>query len=164
MSDLTPEQDSLVSAIIAKFDERDSQREEAQTESSGSQWSAIKKLVAIKDIVLFVGLLGSLLYGAFVVLGELNAKPSNADMTKAIEVRVKPIEDIATKNADSIEQIESDMTKVKTKVDRIDQVQEVVLEQNSYQSKVLEHVANKKRGKPPAKPEGLETKETALMK
>ena len=156
MADLTPQEDSLVAALIAKFDEREAVRETHAVEDSGAQWKTIKKLVAIKDVVMFVGLIGSVLYGAFVVLDELKAKPSNDDMHNAIEQRVQPVEEIATKNANTVKRVES-------KVGRIEDVQGYQLEQSSWEGDVLEHIGSRKRGKAPPRPESLKNRERELL-
>ena len=159
MADLTPQQDSLVTAFVTAMDARDAKvRGDSQ-----SQFRLFKGLIRAKDIIVAVLFFGTLIGTVVLTFQELRAKPSTTDVTEAIEVRVKPVEDIATKNAETIDNIESDLGKVKTKVDRIEDVQAVIFEQNTYQSKVLDHVANKKRGAPPAKPPELEKAEQALV-
>jgi len=88
---------------------------------------------------------------------RLAEKPTMREMEEAVDVRVSPVEKVQSEQAKTITTIESGVKRTK-------QVQEVVLEQNAYQGKVLEHIANKKRGDPPGKPKELERKETELMK
>lgn len=156
---LSPSEHSMADAIVAALEERQSRQEEA----SGSQWRLVKRLIAAKDIILFVVTIGSVLYGAFVLLGELQAKPSSDQMQEAIEQRVKPVEDVATTNARAVERVETDVGKVKKKVDRIEDVQSYQLEQQAWEGEVLEHLGSKKRGKAPARPPELKKKERELL-
>lgn len=150
--------EEIIEAIVQSLDERDRNLKSA----SGSQWAAIRKFVAIKDIAMAVVFFGSLVGGAFLMIEELKSKPSQEDMTEAIETRVRPIEHISKKNEADIREFHGDMKDVRVKIDRIQDVNEVILEQNSYQGDVLHHLAEGK--KPPEKPEILKAKERNLMK
>ena len=97
------------------------------------------------------------------VLGELKAKPSNDQMHHAIELRVKPVEGIAAKNAEAVRRVETDVTKVKDKVERIEDVQGYQLEQSAWEGDVLEHLGSKARGKAPSRPPELKEKERELI-
>jgi len=117
----------------------------------------LRRFVLVKDAVVAIVFFASLLGAAAVMFQRLAEKPTMREMEEAVETRVAPVEKVQSEQAKTITTIESDVNRTK-------QVQEVVLEQNAYQGKVLEHIANKKRGDPPGKPKELERKETELMK
>jgi len=148
MPDLSPQESSLIAAISDVLEKRDEERREADAKN-GRVW---RRVLAVKDIVIAIIFFGSLLGAAAITFQRLADKPTNEQMHKAIE-----IEERGQKREEAI-------TIIKTDVKRSKEVQEVLLEQNAYQARVLEHIANKKRGAPPQKPEELEQKETDLMK
>jgi ribulose 1,5-bisphosphate synthetase/thiazole synthase len=160
MSDLSPEHDSLVQAIVSSLDKRDARLRSA----SDSQWGTIKRLLTVKDVVAAIVFLGGLIGGGYVAFERISSKPDREDVIEAIEVRIQPVEDVATQNAEAVEKVKDDVGDVKQKVNRIESVNEVMLEQNAYQGEVLEHVAGNKRGLPPQKPEALKAKEMELMR
>jgi len=159
MSDLTPEHDSLVSAIVESLDRREARLKEA----SGSQWGAMKKLIALKDVAVALVFFGSLIGGAFIVFNELKAKPTTDEVKAVIETRIEPVENVAKENAESIKSIEIDTADTKDKVSRIEDVQSYQLEQSAWEGDVLEHLGSKKKGKAPARPPELKTKELELI-
>jgi len=153
MPDLSPEESSLVGAITELIE----QREKNAREDSRTNGKVLRRFVLVKDAVVAIVFFASLLGAAAVMFQRLAEKPTMREMEEAVETRVAPVEKVQSEQAKTITTIESDVNRTK-------QVQEVVLEQNAYQGKVLEHIANKKRGDPPGKPKELERKETELMK
>jgi len=132
--------------------------EKASIKASKSIVGRLREWGSLIQAVVFLTALGG---GMFLVYFEI---PNRDEVHETIEERVVPIEEFSKNNAKTIQKIDDDVEEIQRDVKRAKDVQEVVLEQNAYQGKVLEHVANKKRGKPPSKPEGLEAKESDLMK
>lgn len=152
-------QQELVKAFVQALDERDA----SVSKASDTQWGAIKKLLAFKDIIAAIIFLGSLIGAGYVAFERISQKPDAADVTKAIEVRVKPVEDVAKTNAEAVEKVKDDVGEVKQKVDKMEDVQSYQLEQQAWEGKVLEHLGSKKRGKAPPRPPELEQKERELL-
>jgi hypothetical protein len=156
---LTPEQDSLVLAIAQVLSDRD----KAAKEESKSDLRVFKGIVRAKDIVMAVVFFASLLYGAVVTFTKLESKPDLPEVTAAIEERVSPLEDLSQSNNESIEAIKEDVVDINKKVDRQGLVLEYVMESQSWQSRVLQHIANKSPGKSPSRPESLSRREQELI-
>ena len=127
------------------------------------KWKVVKKFIGIKDILLFSAMAFSLMYGAIVTFDELASKPTIEQMQEAVEKRVQPIEIKQVDLDDRSKKIKTNVDNVKTKVDRIEDVQSYQLEQQAWEGKVLEHLGAKKSGKAPERPEALEARERELL-
>ena len=162
-NNLTPSQDSLVSAIAEVLESRDLARIAKSAEDSKSDLKLFKGIVRVKDIVMALVFFGSLLYGAFVTFDKLESKPDLPTVTKAIEDRIIPIRDVSKQNQDAIGDLKADVEVIDKMVDRQGDVLDYVMESQSWQGEVLEHVANKQHGKAPKRPQSLKIKEQELM-
>lgn len=159
MAELTPSESSLVTAFVGAMEARDAKAKE----DSNSEIRLVKKLIRLKDIGIAILFFGSLIAAGVVTFGELADKPTVEQMQEAVEVRVAPVEEAVEVNAKSVKQIEHDVADIATDVARTKDVQQVVLEQGAHQSEVLDHIASKRQGKPPAKPESLKRAERGLI-
>jgi len=153
MSELTPEQSSLVGAVAELIE----QREKNAREDSRTNGRVLRRFVLVKDVIVAIIFFASLLGAAAVMFQRLAEKPTTDQVRQTIEEKVAPVRSTVDKHKAKIEIIERDAKRSK-------EVQEVLLKQNAYQGVVLEHIATKKRDAPPAKPKELSDKETELMK
>ena len=159
MDDLTPSGISLVEALQEVVDKRDKERRE----DSNSEIKLVRKLIQWKDLGLALLFFGTLIGGAIVTFDELASKPTIEQMQEAVEERVQPIEIKQVDLDDRSKKIKTNVDNVKTKVDRIEDVQSYQLEQQAWEGKVLEHLGAKKSGKAPERPEALEARERELL-
>lgn len=132
------------------------ERDEALRSDSSSRLSAYKRTIAAKDIIQAVLFFGGLLYGAFVVFAELQAKPSTADVADAIEETAAPIREQAEDNATKLEEIGDQVETVTGGV-------ELLLDEMTYHSDLLDCLASKACKKPPPKPASIEAKRRELL-
>lgn len=129
---------SLAQAIVEAMD----RRVEEQKRASDSQWGMFKRIVRWKDVGAVIVFAASLIVGAYVTYQELAAKPSTADMTEAIEVRVRPVEDAVEEQTGKIEKIDR-------KVDKLETGTNQILEEMKFQGTQLNCLGDRKCKKMP---------------
>jgi len=98
-------------------------------------------------------------FGAGATFHELQSKPDRAEMREAIDstrVKLEAKHEVYDAMGSRLESVEAAQERGKD-------LQEVLLLQADWQSDVLEHIASKRRGKPPAQPEELKDKRRRLM-
>ena len=154
--DLAPEMEDTVTALLMAMEHRERQR----AADSAVLESAAKKANSLKAIAAAVLFFGSLFAGAVVTFKELQDKPTTKEVHSIAETHVEPVR----KEAHKVEDVAEDVDEIKEDLDRVEKVQDYSLEQSAWQGDVLIHVAERKRTKPPAKPESLKRKERELMK
>lgn len=155
---LTPEDhDALTASLAAAL--RSARANEVED-------SAILAAVAAKaknirtigaSIVALVGLVSA----GSIAVHELQQKPSReqvqTDIANHNETAAHPLASAAIEaNAKTTAEIQADVETVK-------RVQDYQIEQAVWQGSVLQHVAERKRSRPPAKPESLIRKERELL-
>jgi len=154
---LTPEDHESSTMVIIKAMEAREKYKAAETATFDAAANRAKQIKTIAGAVIFFA---SLIGGAAVTFKELQDKPTDAEVQEAIETTVAPVRVQAAKadeNAAVMEEIRGDVERVKS-------VQDYQIEQSSWQGDVLQHVAEKKRSKPPPKPESLKKKERELLR
>ncbi len=159
-----PEMDSNTEAMVTSIVTYLDARENAKAADSATLAKAAdraKNLKAIAGAILFFG---SIFAGAVLTFQELQDKPTLEDVLKVTETKVAPVREKATEVEAVVSDVAGDVDEIKEDLDRVEQVQEYSLEQSAWQGDVLLHVAERKRTKPPAKPESLKKKERELLR
>jgi hypothetical protein len=154
---LTPEDhDGLTAALLAAIEAKDAQRaaDSAILEAAASR---AKNLKAIASAVLFFG---TLIGGGAITFKELQDKPTKKEVHTIAEEHVEPVRAEALK----VEDVAGDVEEIREDVETVKSVQDYQIEQSAWQGDVLQHVAEKKRTKPPPKPESLKKKERELLR
>ena len=116
------------------------------------------RAVRVKEAVAAVLFLAALIAGGALTFRELQAKPTQAELRGTIKHHRQ------NEVHDQTAALETQTQQIKTTVERMQQVQGYLIESLAWQGDVLEHVANKRRGKPPAKPNSLKQKERELIR
>ena len=119
-----------------------------------------KKARGIREVAILVGGAVALIATASLTLFELQAKPSTPRVEEMIDARAKDVE----VRVENVEKAAADLATVKDDVERIDDVQDYLIEQSAWQGDILEHIAGGNRGRAPAKPESLKRKERDLLR
>ena len=88
---------------------------------------------------------------------ELVSKPSADDVRESVDSAVKPLESAADDLHDRMEKVEGNLG-------RMQRVLEYQVEQSAWQSQVLDHIATKRKGRPPRKPARLLEMERELIR
>jgi hypothetical protein len=150
---LTPEDhEELIASVDALLRQR--------AADSVSLEVAAKRADSVKTIVGVVLFFGSMFAGAVLTFQELKAKPTVEEVDHAIDEKIEPVQ----KKANHVEDIEEDVDEIRKDLDRVEEVQDYSIEQSAWQGDVLQHVAERKRTKPPPKPESLKAKERKLLR
>jgi hypothetical protein len=123
-------------------------------EKAAKRWDAAK--VAVGAVLFFASLIG----GAAVTFKELQDKPTKKEVHSIAEEHVEPVREEAHK----VEAVAHDVEEIQEDVDSVKRVQDYQIEQAAWQGDVLQHVAEKKRTKPPPKPDSLKRKERELLR
>lgn len=156
MSPKSPTPPEFVEQIAERLKEL---HNEQVLEDSKTNFNSMMHVVRWKDVVMAVSFFGSLCYGAFVVFEEMRDKPTTED----VEMMLIPVQDSVKENRENVIDLKDLMDDLDTKLNRVQKVNDVVLENLTWQAEVLDHVANQRRGKPPAKPDSLKRSERELL-
>ncbi len=119
--------------------------------SKAGRWESLKTIGSAG--VFFVALIG----GGAVTFQELQDKPTTEQVEHRIEESVAPVRALAVGVAE-------DLGEVKTDLERVKDVQDYSLQNAAWQGEVLDHIAQRKKGKPTAKPETLKDTERDLLR
>ncbi|MCK5495090.1 MAG: hypothetical protein KAI80_01665 [Hyphomicrobiaceae bacterium] len=155
---LTPEDHEALTASLATALKA---ARESEAEDSAILAAVAAKAKNIRTIVAStVALVGFVSAGTLAV-HELQQKPSReqvqTDIENHNEAAAHPVASAAIEaNAKTAAEIQADVETVK-------RVQDYQIEQAVWQGSVLQHVAERKRSRPPAKPESLIRKERELL-
>ena len=156
---LTPEDHAgLTTAILEALEAREGMR----AEDSAVLAAAAAKAKNIRTIVGAVVALGGLFGAGVLAVQELRDKPTTEQVETAIEVHKEAGAHPAAIVAG--EGLREDVDKIREDVDQIERVQDYQIEHSAWQGDVLQHVAERKRTKPPAKPESLKRKQRELLR
>ena len=119
-----------------------------------------RKARGIREVVMLVA--GGVLFVSAVTVGlvGLQAKPSTPDVESMIETTAVPIIDRVKR----VEAASEDLAQVREDVDRIENVQDYLIEQSSWQGDILEHMAGRNLPDRLKKPESLKSKERELLR
>lgn len=150
---LTPEFQHLLAAL----EWRDAQK----AADSVSMDKVATRAKSLREIAVAAFFFASLVAGAVLTFKELQDKPTKVEVESAIEshktTEAHPVTQEATKK------LTTDVESIKEDVETVKEVQDYQIEQAAWQGDVLEHVAAKKRGPAPQKPESLKVKERKLL-
>ena len=158
--ELTQEHEALLDAFEDRVRAREREQSDAwkQAEKLSRRGRTIKELIALGASVVTVIVIGT------VTVLELRAKPTDTEVDAAVEAAVAPVRSAEAKAEKRISDNETKVGQMATDIDRIKRVQDYQLENSAWQSEVLDHVAQKKKGKPSPKPEALKRKERQLIR
>jgi len=119
-----------------------------------------RKARGIREVVMLVA--GGVVFVSTVTVGlvGLQAKPSTPDVESMIETTAVPIIDRVKR----VEAASEDLAQVREDVDRIENVQDYLIEQSSWQGDILEHMAGRNLPDRLKKPESLKSKERELLR
>lgn|GEM_PF-6620219 len=115
---------------------------------------------SMASILPMVGASAVALLGAGATFQQLADKPAREEVRQAIDNAATALESEHAK----FEALIPRMDRVEAQQERGGDVQEVLLLQADWQSDVLEHIASKRRGKPPSQPDELKAKRRELMR
>ena len=115
-----------------------------------------------KEVVAAILFLVALVAGAAVTLSELQAKPTMEDMDQAVEEHRR--DEVHTQTGVALDSISRDVQTMQERTDRMEQVQVYILESLAWQGDVLEHLARKRKGSPPRRPDSLRRMERELIR
>lgn len=150
---MTPEEKKdlteVIDAVISK-----------RHEESQPILMAAKRSDAARQITAAVIFFGSLVAGAVVAYRELEAKPTIAQVDERIEYQIAPVRE----KANDVDALEVDVSKIHQDVSRVQQVQDLILEQTEYEGEVLKHIAAGRKGPIPEEPESLKDKRRKLIR
>lgn len=118
-----------------------------------------KRSRALKDIGATVLFFSALIAAGAVTVKELQEKPTLREVQDHVEEVIEPVRE----KVQEVDVMKADTKAIKKDIGRMKQVQDYQLEQSAWQGDVLEHMANKKKGKPPGKPSSLNEKERELL-
>ena len=149
---LTKENEELLEALENRIHSR-------IKEDSDVWKKASVKTRAIKDFVSLGVFAVTLIAGGGVIYKEFQDKPSKEDVDQTLQ----PLRDDAEAAEKRVEVLEENIGEIKEDVTRVKKVQEYQFENAAWQSEVLDHVAQKKKGKPKKKPESLKKQERDLI-
>ena len=126
-------------------------------ESSDAFVRTANRVKAARDLVLAITLFGTIVVGSVLTFQELRNKPSTEDVREQIVTTIKPVEEQGDENR-------SDLISIKRSLGRMKKVQSFQLEQAAWQMSVLQHVAEKRKGPAPRKPDELRRLERELIR
>ena len=115
----------------------------------------------IRTIVASIVALVGLVSAGSIAVHELQQKPSREQVQADIESHNEADSHPATSAA--IEANAKTTAEIQSDVETVKRVQDYQIEQAVWQGSVLQHVAERKRSRPPAKPESLIRKERELL-
>jgi hypothetical protein len=155
---LTPEDHEALTASLATA-LRAARANEA--EDSAILAAVAAKAKNIRTIVAsIVALIGFVSAGSIAV-HELHQKPSREQVQADIENHNAA--DSHPTTSEAIEANAKTTAEIQSDVETVKRVQDYQIEQAVWQGSVLQHVAERKRSRPPAKPESLIRKERELL-
>ena len=157
---LTPEDREGLTADIVKALDAKKVTDAADSAVLAATAAKAKNIRTIVGAV--VALVGLIAAGTLAV-HELQEKPTTEQVDEAIEVRVSPLEGAYAVNAEADKAAKDDLRTLQADVDRVQSVQDYQIQNSAWQGDVLQHIAAKKRTKPPPKPESLKAKERELL-
>lgn len=129
-----------------------------QRESSAGLDRIARNATRVKELIGAALFLAALVAGGALTFRELQAKPTQTELRKAIrDHRQNEVHDQTA-------QLERQTRQIKTTVDRMQQVQGYLIESMAWQGDVLDHLASKRKGRPPRKPASLKAKERELIR
>jgi len=159
----TPAQDSMTDAITAKvmdaIQKRDHQLSEKLRQQKAEEYSlelTAKKAVSIKEGLVALGFFATLIGGGALTFAEMQAKPSTAEVERAIHLQVDPVRDRVAPVEESVEVLTGN-------VERMQQLQEMQMQHAEWRADVEDCRARKSCKKPPPEPQSLKDKKRALM-
>jgi hypothetical protein len=112
---------------------------------------------AVQTWAPFAGAVGVALLGAGATYQELATKPSMEQVRHEVQAPVRQLESEAAK-------LERRVFAVERGADRASAVLELLLLQSDWQEAVLQHVGEKRKGKPPPPPPEIQEKRRELMR
>lgn len=153
---LKPEHHAVVDAIVDRMQKRD-------TEQSGAA-KAAARMRTWKEIVAAAVFFIGLFYGGALVFKEFQDKPTMKAVDDRIDSKVAPLAKDVEAVKGKVEEVEKSTDSIKRDVRRVKQVQDLQLDQAAWQGDVLDHLANKRRGPAPRKPDRVREKERELIR
>lgn len=138
------------------------QRDRQKAADSVSLERTATRAKNLKEIAVAAFFFASLIAGGALTFKELQDKPTKHEVEQAVEHHATEEMHPATKEV--TQEISTDVESIKKDVETITKVQDYQIEHAAWQGDVLEHVAAKKRGKAPKKPESLKSKERELLR
>lgn len=137
--------DKIAASVIAAL---------ADVDELGKKARSVREIGAL--IAAGIGFVATVTVG----LVELQEKPSTPAVEEMIDEKTSAVE----VRLERVEKTSEDLAEVRDDVERIEDVQDYLIEQSSWQGDILEHIAGGNRGRAPAKPESLKTKERELLR
>jgi hypothetical protein len=132
-----------------------------EVEDSAILAAVAAKAKNIRTIVASIVALVGLVSAGSIAVHELQQKPSREQVQADIESHNEADSHPATSSA--IEANAKTTAEIQSDVETVKRVQDYQIEQAVWQGSVLQHVAERKRSRPPAKPESLIRKERELL-
>ena len=126
-----------------------------------------KKARGIREVALLVGGAVALVATATLTLFELQIKPGAPEVQEMIREETERDREKTARIEERVHLVElatEDLATVKKDVEKIENVQDYLIQQSSWQGEILEHIAGGNRGRAPKKPESLKAKERELLR
>lgn len=160
MPGLTQEQDLMVSTIVEQMD--------ARALRQSDDWKAAQVIAKrggiVKEYVALGGSLVAVIGVATAYIFEMDAKPTTEKVQEAIVENVAPVAAETKALKAGAEEMRGDISEIQHDIERIEKVQDLSMDNDVWQGDVLNHMATKKRGPVPQKPQRLRDKERELIR
>ncbi len=153
MTDLSPQEESLVAVALEAIAQREAEQSDRWSKIA-LHGRAVKELIGLAVIV-----------ATFVVTGTVFVlEVQNKPTVEQVESVVAPVRERSDNNAAELDAVKMDLGTMGQDIQRVKKVQDYQLEQSTWQGDVLDHIGQRKRGPAPPKPESLKAKERDLIK
>jgi hypothetical protein len=126
-----------------------------------------RKARSVREIAALVGGAVALVATATITLFELQIKPGSPEVEEMIREGTERHREKTARVEERVNLVElatEDLATVKKDVEKIENVQDYLIQQSSWQGEILEHIAGGNRGRVPKKPETLKEKERELLR
>jgi hypothetical protein len=156
MTELSPQEKSLVAVVVEAAKQREVERSD--------QWAKLENIArrgrTIKELVVVVIAITTLVGTGAVFVSEIRDKPT----LEQVESLMAPVQDQINGNTQDVDAVRLDLGSITSDLKRVKQIQDYQLEQSAWQGEVVDHIGQRKAGKPPKKPATLKAKERDLIK
>lgn len=150
---------ALTTAVLGAINARDRETSSRIDKEKAAELTierAAKRFLSIRDIVMAVGFFVALIGGATVAFTQLQEKPSKAEMTTAISVKVSPLEE-------RVEPMEKTVKAMGANMERVQKLQEMQMQHAEWRADVADCRARSSCKRAPSEPQSLKDKRRDLM-
>ena len=156
---LTDENELLLTTFVERMDAREIKKSAAWAEAHETveRGKILKEgFSVVISLVVVVGVGTTYIY-------ETSAKPTTEQVQEAIVEAVAPVSAETKALAVESHNMRDDISAIQGDMARVKKIQDFSLDQSVHMGDVLDHIAQKKKGPAPAKPQRLREKERELI-